>query len=285
MIHKKIELQARSVGKINSAENGSAERFVPSITTYIIENSAEIDVDRRRPMVVICPGGAYTFKSFREAEPVALKMVSLGFNSCILDYSVAPMDFPAAFMDLCEAVYYIRKHAEELNTDANKIIVCGFSAGGHLAASLGVWWNTDIVSKYLPYSNIDIRPNALMLGYPVITSGEFAHKESIQNVLGTEYGNAELMDLVSLEKHVTSDVPPTFIWHTADDNCVPVQNSIMFVSELAAKGVVFESHIFKSGNHGLSLATEETASNPAQVNIECAVWPLMFQSFVKKYFA
>jgi len=278
MTYQKIVLPARPI------PDAQAERFIPSITTYILNNSDEVNRFRRRPMVVICPGGAYRWKSFRESEPVAMRMLSLGFNACILDYSVAPMDFPAAFMDVAEAVYYVRTHADELNSDPNKIAVCGFSAGGHLAASLGVWWNSDFVGTYLPYSHEDIKPNVLLLSYPVISSGKHAHQGSIANLLGDNFGKASYMELVSLEKHVSKDVPPTFIWCTADDDCVPVQNTLLFTSALAECGVLFESHIFRSGVHGLSLATEETAGEPEQVQADVAVWPELFKKFMQGIF-
>lgn len=278
MIHKRIELPAREI-------TGSKERrFTPSVTTYIIENNDEIDRNRRRPVIIICPGGAYGFKSFREAEPVALRMMALGFNACVLDYSVAPMDFPAAFMDLCEAVFYIRSHADELNSDPEKIVVCGFSAGGHLAASLGVWWDSGMVEQYLPYKREEVRPNAMLLGYPVISSGKFAHQGSIANLLGSKFGLSELMDKVSLEKNVSSSTPPTFIWHTANDDLVPAQNSMLFASALAEHEVAFESHIFRSGCHGLSLASRESTGTPVLVEADVAVWPEMFQKFLNGLF-
>ena len=211
-------------------------------------------------------------------------MMALGFNACILDYSVAPMDFPASFMDLCEGVYYVRKHADQLNSDPKKIIICGFSAGGHLAASLAVWWNSGMVEQNLPYEREDVKPDALLLGYPVISSGQFAHRGSIANLLGSKFGISQLMDTVSLEKNVTSSTPPTFIWHTADDDCVPVQNTLLFTAALAKHGVPFESHIFRSGCHGLSLANRESAGTPVQIEGDVAVWPDFFQKFINGLF-
>lgn len=279
MIHRKIELPAREIA------GGKEKRFTPSLTTYIIENNDEIDRNRRRPVIIICPGGAYGFKSFREAEPVALRMMALGFNACVLDYSVAPMDFPAAFMDLCEAVFYVREHAGSLNSTPDKIVVCGFSAGGHLAASLGVCWDSGMVEQYLPYKREAVRPNALLLGYPVISSGKFAHQGSFANLLGSKFGIVGQMDEVSLEKKVSASTPPTFIWHTADDDLVPVQNSLLFTSALAEHGVSFESHIFRSGCHGLSLASKESTGTPALIQDDVSIWPELFQKFLNGLFS
>jgi len=275
MLHEIIRLpvQYREAGIEN---NG----FTPRLTTYILSNSIEINSSRKRPLVLICPGGAYRFTSFRESEPIALRMNSLGFHACVLEYSCAPMDFPAAFLDLCEAVKYVRNHTETWSVDVNKVIVCGFSAGAHLAASLGVWWNTAFPRKYLPYTASEIRPDGLLLGYPVITSGVFCHEESIRNVLGPKHNTDEWRNFVSLEKSVNGDVPPVFIWHTAEDEPVPVQNSLLFVESLARHHISFEYHVFARGGHGLSLATEETAEEPAHVQKPCSIWPDMFASWV-----
>ena len=112
--------------------------FTPTLTTYILDNYDEFSALRKRPAVIICPGGGYARLSNRETEAIAIKMNTLGFHALVLRYSVAPMDFPAALLDAAEAMYYTRSHCKEWNIDENKIILCGFSAGGHLAASVGV---------------------------------------------------------------------------------------------------------------------------------------------------
>ncbi|MCR5290959.1 MAG: alpha/beta hydrolase [Treponema sp.] len=281
MRNEKITLPPRYVEK--GVKNGN---FIPSLTTYIIDNSEKIDIHRKRPLILICPGGGYTWKSPREAEPVALKMLALGFHAAVLDYSVAPMDFPAAFLDLCEAVHCVRSHADAWNIDPEKIIVLGFSAGGHLAASLGVWWNTGLCQKYIPLTPQQIKPDALCLCYPVITSGEFCHAGSIKSLLGDLADDDTMRDFVSLEKHVTSDVPPVFMWHTDSDTSVPLENSLYFACALRKHHVPLEYHVFTPGEHGLSLATEETSSiidgKPGRLQKECALWPELFATWVKR---
>ena len=274
MIHQVIELPVQYHGK-----NVKNNDFIPRLTTYIRASAFDTTSDKKFPLVLICPGGAYRYTSRREAEPVALRMNSLGFHACVLDYSCAPMDFPAAFLDLCEAMHYIHVHADEWNADVSKIIVCGFSAGGHLAASLGVWWNTGLMEKYLPYTAQEIHPYALMLGYPVITSGPYSHAESIRNLLGPEHDTEEWKKYVSLENEVNKDVPPVFIWHTFEDKSVPVQNTLLFASALAQNGIPFEYHVFAKGVHGLSLANGQTATKPEQIQPACAVWPELFASW------
>ena len=275
MIHEKIRLpvQYRNKGIRNN-------NYTPILETYILKNTPEIDSARKRPLVIVCPGGGYVMTSEREAEPIAVKMNSLGFHSCVLYYSCAPMDFPAAYLDLCEAVHYVRTHADEWNVDARQVIVCGFSAAGHLAASLGVWWNTDFSKKYLPYTADDIKPNGLMLGYPVITSGEYRHDGSIHGLLGDRYDELDLRHFVSLETQVNSNVPPVFMWHTDEDDCVPLENTLLFASALRKQHIPLELHIFRKGGHGLSLATAETAHDRDQIVDECSVWPDLFASWV-----
>ncbi|MCR5217633.1 alpha/beta hydrolase [Treponema sp.] len=277
MLHETIELPVNYRGKI---ENNN---FVPFIKTYILENFEEYSAGRKRPLVLICPGGAYEMLSTREGEAVALKMNSLGFHAVTLWYSLKPMEFPASLLDLCEAVKYVRSHAEEWNVDSEKIIVAGFSAGGHLAASLGVYWNNPLIQKYLPYSAADVKPDGLMLAYPVITSNEFAHRDSINNVIGCskEYSQED----VKLEDHVTPKVPPVFMWHTYEDGCVPVENSLLFAMACKKNNVPLEYHVFRRGGHGLSLATKETTwnngTNPAGIQKECQVWPELFAEWME----
>ena len=275
MIHEKIELpvQYREKGIKNN-------NFIPYIKTYILDNYQEIDMQRRRPTIVICPGGGYEIVSDREAEAVAIKMNSYGFNAVILWYSINPMQFPASLLDLCEAVHYIRERAKEWHVDENKVIVGGFSAGGHLAASLGVYWNKPLIRKFLPYTADSIKPNGLMLCYPVITTGKRAHQSSITNVIGCskDYTEAD----VKLDALVDKTLPPVYMWHTFDDDCVPLENSLCFARSCYEQNVPVEYHVFKHGVHGLSLATEETAGNfRVGVQSECSVWPDLFKTWVE----
>ncbi|MCQ2612391.1 MAG: alpha/beta hydrolase [Treponemataceae bacterium] len=268
MICQKINLPVQYAAK-GIKNNG----FQPTLTTYILD-TPEYYGERKRPLVLVCPGGGYAYTSDREAEPIALKMTGMGFNACVLRYSCAPMDFPAALLDAAEAMYYIRVHADEWNVDPEQIYVCGFSAGSHLAASFGVFWNSGLIQEYLSYKPEEMRPDGLLLCYPVITSGEKAHHGSITNVLGSQATDPEMVAKMSLENQVTKDVPPVFIWHTFEDGAVPVENSLLFASALRKENIPFELHIFEHGAHGLSLANAETSlPDMSQINDACAVWP------------
>jgi acetyl esterase/lipase len=229
----------------------------PTLTAYIPDNSSEIDLNRTHPCVLICPGGGYTMVSFREGEPLALSFMARGFNAFVLDYEVAPVRYPAALLQVSAAAALIRAKAKEFHADADKVAVCGFSAGGHLAGSLGVFWNDPFIRETLSIENGANRPNALILGYPVITAGESAHRGSFESLLGDD-APAELVEKMALEKQVNVDVPPTFLWHTSNDDCVPVENSLLFAGALTQFDIPFELHIYPKGNHGLSLCSRQT---------------------------
>lgn len=227
----------------------------------------------RRPAVIVCPGGGYEYRSAREGEPIALSFAAAGFCAAVLHYSAGEAKFPTALLELASATALLRSRADEWNIDPDKIFVCGCSAGGHLCASLGTLWNRDFVKDALGYKCGEHRPNGMILCYPVITSGEKAHRPSFETLLGENSDNAELLELVSAEKQVSCDTPPTFLWHTFTDDVVPVENSLLMAAALAAHSIPFELHVFPSGPHGLALANSLTAcGNPDYIVPECQSW-------------
>lgn len=242
--------------------------FMPTLTTYVIYDSVyrndtlrrdpsfadEAEKQKKRPAVIICPGGGYGFCSPREAEPIAIQMNAAGFNAFVVDYCVAPIRYPEALKDVSEAIKLVRANADKWGVDPNKIAVCGFSAGAHLAGSIGTLWNSESAVKC---ENEENKPNAMILSYPVLIYGEKAHKGSFENLLGEGLSDAEY-DKMSLEKHIDGDTPPAFLWHTFSDDCVPVENSLVFASELRKHDIPFEMHIYPNGYHGLSTADAET---------------------------
>ncbi len=242
--------------------------YQPRLDAYLLDSA---HVPMKRPAVIVCPGGGYAFTSEREGEPVALQYAAAGCQAFVLWYSVAPDVWPTALLELAASVAYVRSHASEWDIDPDGIMVEGFSAGGHLAASLATFWDQEFVWKPLGVEKEAVKPNGAILSYPVITSGEFAHRGSFENLLGdgSLYGQGgpkprqmERLDLVSLEKHAGAQNPPTFLWHTYNDPAVPVENSLLLVEALRKAGISVELHIFPDGPHGLSLANRETASSP-----------------------
>ena len=250
-----------------NVDNGG---FQPKMSVYLPDNSPEIQIDRKHPTGVICPGGGYAMTSDREAEPIALRFAAAGCNAVVVRYSCVPARFPAALFELSYAVAKVRENAQEWNVDTDRIAVCGFSAGGHLAASFSTLWNRDFVKEYFDYQGGENKPNGMILGYPVITSGEHAHGGSIENLLGEKTADPILLELVSAEKQVSSDTPPAFIWHTFDDACVPVENSLVLAQALAKEKISTELHIYPKGPHGLALASRETGD--FAVVPECQNW-------------
>ena len=182
----------------------------------------------------------------------------MGCQVFVLHYSVAPDRFPRALMELALAVDLIRSRSEDWHVDPKRILVSGFSAGGHLACSLGVFWNRGFLYGPLGKGPEEIRPDGLILCYPVITSGKYAHRGSVETLLGPEQLAApEMVELFSLEKQVGPHVPPVFLWHTWTDQSVPVENSLLLAGALREHGVSLEMHLYPRGIHGLSLATHE----------------------------
>lgn len=223
----------------------------PALETYLPHNYASRK-DQKRPCILLCPGGGYRIVSTREAEPIALHFFPEGFNVFILTYSVTPHCFPSQIREVAAAMEVIHAHGEEWNCDLEKIAIMGFSAGAHLSAHYSNRYDCPEVREKFPES----KPvKASILCYPVITGDpDFRHKGSIEKLSGHIPATAEDAEKYSCEKMVTEKTPTAFIWHTASDPVVPVNNSLLYAQALAAHGVPFELHIYPYGKHGLSTA-------------------------------
>ncbi|OZG62850.1 acetylesterase [Bifidobacterium lemurum] len=262
--------------------DGGKARFV----AYAPSNTPEVDPDLRRTAVLIIPGGGYAMTSDREAEPIALRFLAEGYAAFVLRYSVAPDVYPTALLQAAEAMRLIRAHADEWHVDAGRVAVLGFSAGGHLAANLA----TTAGDGDLREHGIDpdaVRPNALMLAYPVITSGPMAHRGSFENLLGNRKDDAALRAELSIERHIDAKTPPVFVWHTMTDGSVPVENTLMLVQACRDAGVSVEAHLFPEGPHGLALGTAQTArAGQAEDIVPCVQhWPELAAAWLERTFA
>lgn len=227
-----------------------------TLTSYIAGTSPEMPFNNKRKAILVIPGGGYGFCSDREGEPIALTYLSAGFNTFVLTYSVSSKGdarWPNPLVEASAAMKYIRDHAEEFHVDPDYVFVIGFSAGGHLAASLGTLWNDDEIEKTLGMEKGYNRPTGMILSYPVISGLGYAHRGSFDNILGERKNDEDARRELSLEYCVTEKTVPAFIWSTATDTTVPIQNSILFAQALAEAGTPFEMHVYPIGSHGASL--------------------------------
>jgi acetyl esterase/lipase len=206
-----------------------------------------------RGAVLICPGGGYVNRASHEAAPIAERYRAAGFHAFVLQYRVSPNHHPAPLLDVSRAIRIIRQNAKDWSVDPDRIAVCGFSAGGHLTASIGVHYELDLLDTGGPLDAISCRPSALILCYAVISGKAFRHAGSFRNLLGPN-PDSESQSLMSLEDHVDANTPPAFLWHTADDPAVPAANSFVFAESLGSNGVPYELHVYPTGAHGLGLA-------------------------------
>lgn len=253
-----------------------------SLCTYFLDSSPEMRPDEKRPVVVVCPGGGYAMTSDREAEPIAMQFLAMGCHAVILRYSVSPEEYPKALCQLGSTVKFLKEHAKEYHIDPDKVILQGASAGGHLAASFGVFWSRKEMLRSLHSEREELKPAGMILCYPVITSGRYAHEGSFHNLLGNRY--EQLKGELSLENQVTEDTPPTFLWHTATDQTVPVENSLLFFAALKNAGVPAELHIYPRGDHGLSLASYETSCpNGFGIQKECQSWIHLARTWLEQF--
>ncbi|MCM1326729.1 MAG: alpha/beta hydrolase [Bacteroidales bacterium] len=256
---------------------------------YIQEYSDAMAIDKR-PLILLCPGGGYGRTSDRESEPMALKFLAMGYHAAILRYSCAPAQYPTALFELARAMTVIRTRAGEWHIDSEKVVVQGCSAGGHLAASLGMFWDEDFVAEGIGLTDKDheiLRPYGMVLCYPVVTSGEFAHKGSFEKLIGDqrEELKKELLEKLSLENQVSSKTPKAFIWHTFTDQSVPVENSLLLVGALRKAGISTEFHMYPTGEHGLALANHLTQkSDGGAVQEECSTWINLAETWLKNLF-
>lgn len=213
--------------------------------------------DAKRPCLVILPGGGYSRISPREAEPIALHFLPLGYHTFVVHYTPGPEhNFPTQLREVAAVMELIHQNAEQWLCDTEHIAIMGFSAGGHLAAHYTNAYDWPEVRQVFPNSH---PVHACVLAYPVISADPtVAHVESFENLLGRQLSPEE-QDRFSCNNMVSDRTPPTFLWHTAADQLVPVENSLLYAQALAQHKIPFEVHIFPNGKHGLSTVKSDPA--------------------------
>lgn len=229
----------------------------------IIPYNNDVEKRYKSPGMVIVPGGAYVFVSLREADPVALKFAVEGYATFTLKYSTSTA-YPKPMLELAYTMDYLRKNANKYYLDVDKIGLIGFSAGGHLVASYGYLYNHSDFRKYHNLDSDAIKPNCIIASYPVISMNEYTHLDTRLNITGMD---PYLMELLSVEKHITPYYPPTFLWTTQKDTCVNWINSQLYLKALQENNVEHDYFFYPELDHGLSVITpllydKEILDNP-----------------------
>ncbi|MEZ6128411.1 MAG: alpha/beta hydrolase [Planctomycetaceae bacterium] len=248
--------------------NGSAEHDVPALLAFPAAKETANGCG-----VVVCPGGGYGGLAMdHEGHQIAEWLNGRGISAWILRYRLGSKGYhhPIQKGDVLRAIRTVRFHAADNGVDPTRIGVWGFSAGGHLASTAATHFDMGNDSATDRIDKVSSRPDFAVLCYPVITMDEaFTHKGSRRNLFGADrYDDAELVELLSNENQVTKNTPPTFIFHTTEDQAVPVENAIAFYSALRKNGVSSELHIYQKGRHGVGLGGDDKVLNTWPARLE-----------------
>ena len=237
---------------------GSEDKDIPSLTAYLPTEGTSTDAS-----FLVLPGGGYGALAGHEGEGYAKWLAAQGIAAYVLKYRLGSSGYrhPVMLQDAARALRTIRAWARRDRRDPARIGIIGSSAGGHLASTLLVRHDGGQRDAADPVERESSRPDLGVLCYPVISSGEHAHRGSFNKLLG-ENAPAELLQEVSSELHVTKETPPAFLWHTTADQAVPVENSLLFASALARAEVPFELHVYEKGGHGLGLPAAGKSAPP-----------------------
>lgn len=282
------------------------------LTSYVLNDSTELLNGQKRAGILICPGGGYLGCSDREAEPVALRFAAMGYHAFVLRYSTyygkftgfkGDRDFapkpetshPAPVRDIGKAFLTLHEHADEWLLDMDKIILCGFSAGGHNCAMYSVYWDKPLITEHFNVDASRLKPAAAIICYALtdyfltleVPTNPFAkriRRAAAIALLGTAEADEKLLTEVSPARLVSASTPPTFLWATGTDDVVPVEHATRMANALAQAGVAFETHIFEEGRHGLSLANQATAGSQLELEPDAAIWIDLAEAWLQKRF-
>ena len=224
--------------------------FVPTLTHYPAPHG------NLAGAVIVAPGGGYRMRAEHEGKPIAEWLNSIGVHAFVVDYRVAPHRHPQPLRDAQRAIRMVRSNAAQWDIRPDQIGILGFSAGGHFAATAGTIYDAGNPASDDPNEHVSSRPDALILCYAVINLTELPHVGSLENLLGSD-STPEDRATLSPDLLVDPNTPPTFLWHTSDDDAVDVSHSLRFAAALARNNVPFALHVYPRGRHGLGLAPED----------------------------
>lgn len=265
-------------------ETLTAAEFAPALAdsgavlnTYARPKEGFLAEDGGRWGVLILPGGGYGVVAPSEGEPVALAFLGAGVQAFVLKYSVAPVRWPQQLLETAAAIAYLRKNAKRYGIAPDKIAVCGFSAGGHLAGCAANLWGHSVIEEKLGLAGEQVRPDAAILSYPVIFIKEIGENMTRDNL----FGEGPLAAETSLETSVTDQNPPAFLWTTYTDGTVPMENTLAYAAALRGRSIPFELHIFNKGPHAMGIATPDSAWQADHTDVRASEWHPLCVSWLK----
>ncbi len=293
--------------KILIREDGSSVLY-----SYILDSEVSYKKYKKRPAIVICPGGSYLFCATKEGEPVASRFLGMGYNVFVLRYityfknrisniNEKPLinknsKYPEQVLDLMRVIRMIKNNSEQWGIDKENIFTMGFSAGGHIVALLGNNWDDDGFLEAIEERDKEIcKPKGTILCYPMIHGNLLKNyniddaPESIKYqlpyikkaIFGTNDVDNKMLEKVNVINSIRKDMPPTFIWHTSEDNITFAKDSVLYAMKMLELNIPCEVHIFERGHHGMALCDEVSSSLPSDINNENKIWPILANNWMK----
>lgn len=280
--------------------------------SYILDPAISYKKYKKRPAIIICPGGSYLFTATREGECVAARFLGLGYHVFVLRYLTyfkerisdpheipkvnEKSHYPEQVIDLMKAMQLVHEHSEEWYIDSDQIYTMGFSAGGHIVASEATHWDDPELFVHVPNAVPEyMKPKGILLGYPLLNGRLFEEydirtaPQDLQGqipyvkkaIWGCETIRPEMYDMVDVKKAVRPDMPPVFLWHTSDDLITLASYTLEFVLALANANVPYELHIFQHGAHGMALCDETSALHAAEISEENQAWVSLANAWLR----